>query len=347
MTRLELNQLFQKYLFRNPSENEWKIHGAKYYNEFEKEISDCKERREIIKNKDVNVGKIAFLLTGHIRKNSILEGIKKFCHGYDYDVFIHSWDNIGLKGKETNLNDKLNYEQVKTEIEKIPNVKKYEIENNKKYIETINKKNHYFNYSSPEEFIKSQLYSINKAFSYLEYEVENNKTKYDIVFKIRFDCDLFLFHLNKTIINDINSNDIIFVPNIDNGHTHPDNGTSCWACDNMYYSHNLKDVHVFDHTNVICDLFAYGSYNSMKKYCSLYHEYDKINELYFDKNKEVSKKHNKHLISKDGENKLTGISGHIDSLYYYYCSYPERMLQIHLKDFMLVQSRNIKLKLIR
>ena len=55
----------------------------------------------------------------------------------------------------------------------------------------------------------------------------------------------------------------------------------------------------------------------------------------------------KNLSIKNNEYKLTGSAGHIDSVYYYYCSYPERMLQMYLKDYMLVQSKNVKLKLVR
>lgn len=347
MTRTELNNLFEKYLYRNPTEVEWRTHGDKRYVDFEKEISNCKERNEILKNDIFKINKIAFLLTGHIRHNNILEGINTYCKKYDYDVFIHTWDNIGFKGNETNLKDKLNIDAVKNEISKIPNVKRFEIENNKNFIESLETKKHYFNYSSPEPFIKSQLYSINSVFSYLEEEVEKNKTKYDIVFKFRFDSELNLFMLSKNMIDDINNHDIIFVPNSDNSHIHPDHGTSCWACDNMYYNYNLKDVHIFDHTNIVCDLFAYGSYNSMKKYCSLYHEYDKINESNYEKNIQLAKKHHKNIKNQNGDYKLLGNAGHIDSLYYFYCSYPERMLQLFLKDYMLIQSKNVKLKLKR
>jgi hypothetical protein len=37
-----------------------------------------------------------------------------------------------------------------------------------------------------------------------------------------------------------------FTPNIDNQHTHMDYGTSCWACDSLYYTHNRKIVHIFE-----------------------------------------------------------------------------------------------------
>ena len=63
MTRSELNELFQKYLFRPPTDKEWSIHGFKNYAQFEGEISVCNERNILLKNQNSNVGKIAILLT--------------------------------------------------------------------------------------------------------------------------------------------------------------------------------------------------------------------------------------------------------------------------------------------
>lgn len=347
MTREEIGRLFNKYLYRNFTEKEFDIHGKKDFDLFEEEISKCRERNEILSRDGRKLGKIAFLITGHIRKNSILEGILRLCQGYDIDTYIHTWSNIGLKGAETNLNDKVNIQAVEAQINKLPNVKKYEIENNKDYINNLKKTTNYFNYSSPEPFIKSQLYSINKAFSYLENEVTINNTHYDAVFKFRFDSDIFSFNLTKGMIEDINNHDILFVPNKDNQHSHPDYGTSCWACDNMYYNHKLKDVHVFEHTNIVCDLFAYGSFKSMREYCSLYNHYDDMNNKYYEQNVELSKKHKKNYNIDNKDYKFKNQNGHIDSLYYFYCSYPERMFQLHLKNYMLIESRNIKLKLVR
>jgi hypothetical protein len=116
----------------------------------------------------------------------------------------------------------------------------------------------------------------------------------------------------------------------------------------MFYKHNLKNVHVFEHTNVICDIFAYGSVKSMGSYCDLYNHYDDILKEYTEINKkslELNKiKHtyvdNTYYIDKT-------ISGHIDSLYYLYCSYPERLLQQFLTDYMLIESKKIKVKFIR
>lgn len=354
MTREELGKLFKDYLFRDFTEREWKIHGPKNYSDLETEILTCDERKKILNNlynqNNVNYkfnDKIAILLTGHIRKNSILNGIKLLCNNYNYDIFVHTWDNIGLKGSETNINDYLNKEYVISQVQSLPNLVKYEIENNRSYIESLPNNTKYFNYSSPEPFIKSQLYSINKAYKLFdEYRKENN-INYRAVFKFRFDNEMFLFNLNEEILSDINKHDIIFVSNNDSLHMHPDYGTSCWACDNMYYKHKLKDVHFFEHTNVICDLFAYGSVESMRKYCYTYDEYDKINEQFYEQNKNSLLKHNKNIKLENDVHKLLGNKGHIDSLYYYVCSYPERILQIVLKNYMLLESKNVKLKLIR
>ena len=340
MSREELKTLFNKYLNRNFSENEWIVHGFKTYSNFEKEISTC---QEYINSKS----KIAILLSGHIRRNSIYTGIEKFCNQNNYDIFIHTWDNIGIKGNETSLNDPIQDKIVLKEINRYKNVKNYQIENNKNWISSQEIKNGYFNFSSPEIYIKSQLYSINRSYELMkQYAIENN-INYNVVFKFRFDSDLFKFSLTDTTINNIVQNDIIFVSNSDSGHSHIDYGTSCWACDNMYYKHNFKKVHIFEHTNIICDFFAYGNIKSMEKYCSLYHNYDALNESFFEMNMEQYNIHNKNIKVENGNYNLIGHNGHMESLYYYYCSYPERLLQKYLKDYMVVESKDVKLRLIR
>lgn len=344
MNRKELTLLFEKYLNRKYSEHEWIIHGQKKYNEFEIELSNCQEYLNLKRNSDI---KIAILISGHIRRNSIYYGIEKFCNKENYHIFIHTWDNIGIKGNETSLNDPIQKSTVLNEINKYKNIKKYEIENNKNWISSQETKNNYFNFSSPEIYIKSQLYSINKSYQLMEEYSNQNNINYDIVFKFRFDSDLIKLTLNDNTITNIIDNDIIFVPNSDSGHSHMDYGTSCWACDNMYYKHNFKKVHIFEHTNIVCDFFAYGNKNSMKKYCSLYNVYDSLNDSFFEKNMEQYNIHNKNVRYENGNYNLKGHSGHLESLYYFNCSYPERLLQKYLKDYMLVESRDVKARLVR
>lgn len=347
MERYELKFLFNTYLKRDFTETEWIDHGRKNKYDFEKEISNCIEFKNLEKKNHKNL-RIAFLLTGHIRKNSVLDGIDILCNNYNYDIFIHTWDNFGIKGTETLLDAETNYDEIVKEIKKYKNVKEYQIENNKDWISSQKIRKNYFNYSSPELFIKSQLYSINAAYNLMEnYSIEND-IKYDIVFKFRFDSELVKFDLFAKTIFDIVNNDIIFTPNLDCKHDHIDYGTSCWACDNMYFKHNMKKVHIFEHTNVICDIFAYGNQNSMKQYCDLYNRYDELNDSFFEENLKQYEHINDNIKHEDGNYIFDkGIKGHLDSLYYYNCSYPERLLQKFLRNYMLIQSTDVKIKLVR
>lgn len=347
MIREELNFLFKKYLERNFNESEWGLHGHKSKDAFEVELSKCEEYLNL-KNKNNGELKIAFILSGHIRKNLILKGIENFLKNENYDVFIHTWDNIGIKGNEMSFDDKVETEFVLNEINKYKNIKKYQIENNEEWIKSQTINFNYFNMSSPEIFIKSQLYSINRSYKLMEeYSIETG-TKYDIVFKFRFDCALTEFKLTNRVVSDIANHDILFTPNTDCFHSHLDYGTSCWACDNMYYKHNRKIVHIFEHTNIICDIFAYGNVNSMKKYCDLYNSYDDLNSSFLEENLKYYKKINSHVKYENGNYMVDRTrDGDIDSQYYYYCSYPERLLQKFLRDYMLVESNHIKVKLLR
>jgi len=352
MTNEELSFLFNKYLNRDYTRHELRIHGPKTVSDLEKEILNCKEYLSLpSKNVKINDVKVAILLSGHIRKNSILKGVSEFCNNENCHVFIHTWDNIGLKDhsatQETLLNDEAIPTSVISEINKYTNLKSYEIENNKDWIESQKITHRFFNFSSPEVFIKSQLYSVNKSYKLMEEYSKENNIEYDVVIKFRFDCDMTVFKLTDKTISDMKTYDIIFAPNSDNEHGHMDYGTSCWACDNMYYKHNRKIVHNFDHTNIICDLYAYGSQNSMKKYCDLYNNYDKLNNRFFEENLKQFKIVPANTFFENGNYNLKGHEGHVDSLYYYNCSYPERLLQQFLKNYMLVESREIKTNLVR
>ena len=326
MTNEELSFLFNKYLNRNYTNHEVRIHGGKTVEELEHQILHCKEYLNLpAKKTNLNDLKIAFLLSGHIRKNSILDGIIKFCESENHHVFIHTWDNIGLKDhspqQETLLNDEVTPTTVISEINKYINLKKFEIENNKDWVESQEITHNYFNFSSEEVFIKSQLYSVNKSYKLMkEYSKENN-IEYDVVIKLRFDCDMTVFNLTDKTISDIKNYNIIFAPNSDNEHGHIDYGTSCWACDNMYYKHNRKLVHNFDHTNIICDLYAYGSQKSMAKYCDLYNNYDRLNNLFYEENLKQFKTVSTNTFFENENYYLKGHEGHVDSLYYYNCKH--------------------------
>jgi hypothetical protein len=85
----------------------------------------------------------------------------------------------------------------------------------------------------------------------------------------------------------------------------------------------------------------------MKQYCNLYHNYDELNESFLEENLKQYEKIGGHIRIKNGNYYFHGHKGHIESLYYYNCSYPERLLQKFLRDYMLVESKDVKLSLER
>lgn len=346
MSNEQLINLFQKYLNRPPSNEEISIHVNKNFTSFEYEISNCQERKIYLSKNVSTKKKIALLLSGHIRLNSILKTYITLIGRYDIDVFIHTWDNIGKKGTEMNLNGSFEENEVTNLIKQYPTVRKFKIENNKKFINGLpNDGTTYFNYSSPEVFLISQLYSINQSFDLMQKHSKENDINYDVIIRSRFDSEITHFNLNDNLIDEMNNLDIVFVANSDCNHNHLDYGTSCWACDNMYYQHNLKHVHIFEHTNIICDIFSYGSFSSMEKYCSLYHEFHNLNQSFVDENLKFLEKTKVDINKVGNVYKIPNTKlGHLNSLYYFNCSYPERLLQKHLKDYMVLESKEIKIK---
>lgn len=350
MNRNELVELFQTYLNRYPKESEISMHLPKSYDSFEYEIKNCDEYFQIHGPYEVERKKIAILLSGHIRKNSVLNGIRIALANYDIDLFIHTWDNIGLKGTEMTLGETAEMEKLRVigEINKLPNVRVYMIENNKEYVESIHDEDKditYFNMSSPEMFLKSQLYSVNQSWNLFEKYQKETGEKYGLVIKMRFDLDITEFRPTNRIFIDCNQNDIIFMPNGDNQHYHIDYGTSCWACDKMYHEKQLMDVHIFEHTNIVCDVMAYGSVDSMREYCNLHKNYQKLYKSVEKENLRMLKKRKSKNIQSKGKDYV--IKNIDDGHYYYYGSFPERALALHLKDFMLPESKTIKCKLVR
>ncbi len=158
MKKDELEFLFEKYLNRKFTDYELQVHGIKNYDDFEKELVNCDEYKNLNKNFQNNK-KIAISLSGHIRNRNVVPSLNDICNSYNVDVFIHTWDNIGVKGSETNMEDEINLNLINETIDSIKNVKKYKIENNKDFLTKIKNETEnsvYFNYSSPDLFIVAE-----------------------------------------------------------------------------------------------------------------------------------------------------------------------------------------------
>ncbi len=372
MTIEQLTELFVKFLKREPLESDISSHINKNYDIFERELSRCEEFKKISKgevvvtNSGPVTGKIAILLSGHIRKNNVANSIKKHFSKYDYDVFVHSWDNVGLKGRETNIDDTVQRDYVLKEIQTIPNIKKLQLDNNKHFVKTIPANDvEYFNFSSPEPFIKSQLYSVFRSHELMEeYQKETGQT-YRLVIKLRFDTEISKATFDKFLFDEVNNHDIIFTSDLDCHHheSQGDNNSAagCAVCNKMYYTYKLKEVHNFEHTNIICDFYAYGSEKSMKTYCSMYTEYDRICGEYAESNKKQYKKNPAYVFKCDNVYNIRDVESncrckiegadnrksHVHALFYYQPSTPERILQTLLRDYMCLKSLHMAAKTVR
>lgn len=340
MQHEEIIFLYLKHLKREPNALEIQAHIHKNYHDFDKELENCFEKRNIELSQIVKDKKIAFLICGHIRNAKVLEFINNTHE--NIDVFIFTWDNIGFRGKIQYQKNGQDIDLCKKEIEdyivKTPNLKDYKIENNQEYMQKMMPSMHskkYFNHSLPEIFIISQLYTIQQCYALFENYCRLHNVTYDVVFKSRFDCEIRKFNITQKMINYIAQDNSIFVTN-DGVHTHPFFSNGCMMC-NRLYDCNFFEKHFDNHTNIICDFFAYSSPVCMKKYCNMLNEYDKINEEFYAENMDRLKT-NKFRVTHHPNSIMVH---HLDSIFYFKCSYPERILQHYLKDYILISSRDI------
>lgn len=327
--------IYKRYLRREPNTSELQRDTKKNVYKLEKEIADCDERRRI----GFSPAKIAVLICGHLRNQNIVKDLRIISEKYNVDTFVYSWDNFGHKGTETNLDDKVDPDKIRKEIERIPGIKSYKIENNKEFLLKIKKETEntiYFNYSSPEIFIKSQLYTIAKTYELMEdYSIKNN-VKYDLVLKARFDLSIPKFDLRKETTELVRDNKVILIPKDSDGHAHPHFG-HCPVCHEMYYNRKMTIPHIFPHVGVICDIWALGNQKSMKDYCSMYYHYD-----------EILKKHTNETLKFLEENEIgykkegnVYYFGHHEAIYYSYASFPENIIPLHLRNYMLLTTNDL------
>ncbi len=72
---------------------------------------------------------------------------------------------------------------------------------------------------------------------------------------------------------------------------HPFFGNGCFICDTMF-DNKIIGKHVDEHSNNICDFFAYGNEKSMKTYCSMVQNYDILNHQFNETNFKTLKERN-------------------------------------------------------
>jgi hypothetical protein len=286
------------------------------------------------------VPKVALLVSGHARTIDIVNSLNQH-RIQNIDVFVFAWDQWGSRATVTDLTINTDREEIENCIQNIYGIKKYIIANNNDFIKNNdNLEIKYFNWMRyPEVFCKSNLYAISKAYELMEEYVKETGEGYDLVIKVRFENPILQFNLNPSLIEEINQNKIIYFPDGSyHGHPLP---SYCTKCQSMYEM-GFRKVHIFEHDNPVCDMYAYGSMSSMKKYCSLFYKYDQLCKK-FEKHNLSMLEYLKTPHTKRGEGFILELNDriHWESIFFYFCSYPERMLSFLLKDYMLLRAQDI------
>ena len=138
--------------------------------------------------------KIAFLFAGQYRplpKELLRHSIKNLTKGIDYDIFCYSWDEPGesLDHREDVpkiKSDNDSYKQILSIFSEF-NLKEIYTESYEDFVINLPQKHRkIFNskiYHKGTIFALPQIYTLSKCYKLLE----NNKDKYDLIFRCRFD----------------------------------------------------------------------------------------------------------------------------------------------------------------
>lgn len=301
-------------------------------------------------NRSIYNRKIAVIFTGHIRNlEHVYKSHKALIYHPNIDIFIHTWDDKGLKSKDTNK-QWIQDDQEKVSIDYIKDL--YHpvgicMENNKCMLKDLS----YVGKISPiflcelqakddaSKYINSQLYSIYQAYLLIEKYQKDFEYEYEGVIKLRFDFNIEhtdLFEIFKNISEPKNCNAVYFPHPVFNCHFHSGGGGGCILC------HQEKDNKLHKkHNNDICDIWFYTDKHLMKYVCELY--------LY---TLDILKKNHENNLKFLLENK---VKFYIQEEFIYVilpdvekeivCFYPERMLREHLENYHCKNSMHIKGKL--
>jgi len=303
-------------------------------------------------NRSIYNRKIALIFTGHIRNiEHVYQSHKALIYHPNIDIFIHTWDDKGLKSKNVNANAPWiqdNQEHVSIDyIKDLYHPVDICMENNKRMLKDLS----YIGKISPiflcelqakddaSKYINSQLYSIYQAYLLIEKYQKNQGFEYEGVIKLRFDFNIEhtdLFEIFKNISEPKNYNAVYFPHPVFNCHFHSGGGGGCILCDQEKDNKLHKKHH-----NDICDIWFYTDKHLMKYVCELYlytldilkknHE-NNLKFLLDNKVKFYNQEEFIYVILPDVEKEVV-------------CFYPERMLREHLENYHCKNSMHIKGKL--
>lgn len=299
------------------------------------------KQNEEIKKEDITTSRIAVVFCGYARRyQKICEFHKKLIDIPNVDVFIHTWDDIGLKSRDHQTNIWIDVNSPKLDIDYMKsfyNPKKIKVENNHEILNTLSLKDKIspiFAFSGQarddcSKYINSQLYSIYEGYKLVEeYENEHN-FKYTAIVKLRLDFYMKYFDENA-FLNDIQQNVIWFPHATCNNHRHAGGGGGCNTCDRM-------NIACKDHTNDICDIWFYGKRDLIQKAFEIYLTSYDIMQTNHENNL------NRYKLTRHKEdNNYVYIIDFKDIEANIVCYYPERLLREQLKNILCKSSRNIQ-----
>lgn len=285
--------------------------------------------------------RIALMFCGHTR--NLLDYVYKhqwFMNYNNIDVFIHTWDDPGLKAKSGNIwleetSSKIDVELIK----KYYNPKIMKINNNKELFDKmslVNKISPIFLYISQAKddatkYINSQLFSIYSCFKLIEYYENMHQFKYDAVIKMRFDFAPTHVDYNE-IFENMEENTLWFPHALYNNHPHHGGGGGCTCCD-----HNTcTEQH---HANDLCDIWYYGKRDLMQKACELFVHAENILKINTPANINML---NTNFIKHKKEGDFIYIYNSRDIENSVVCYYPERLLREHLRGIVCKSSSAIR-----
>lgn len=352
--------IFKAMLNRTPNEREEKWLETLSEERLIKELRFCSEKIESMRflsgdhnkakvfydDEDINTFfssnkyKVAICLSGHVRdyeKN--LRSIKKYLvDPLNADVYMHTWDTIGKQKNSTNfVVGPIPDETQALDLEKIKAIltfKSIKVENNKDYLEELDKKinnKKFFIYGmflnekqgklggqAEPKYIYSQLYSVKESFKLIK-----NLDDYDIIIKLRADYNLMTGVEEKELDQAVQKN-VLVVPNVPySNHGHP----ICCLCN--------SDIEHDDHIEDICDIFSFGNKETMKYYMEIYDYLEKYNDDFNIANGDWPTKGTSYKEYKNFN--LIDI-WHKDD-YKFHCFYPERLFRHHLSGYKLYPSK--------
>jgi len=189
--------------------------------------------------------KVAVCLSGQMRsyKDCYDNLMKYIIKPLNADIFLHTWTEVGSSHKENRDTTEI---VSKNLLQKMYKPKKLEIEEHKieyndellgKKVPNLLKKTEPVHYKSA----LPMYYQIYKSFKLLEEYVEQTQKSYDIVIRIRPDS-MFLEEIPKHLLK-----------------------KSMKEKNLLYYADYAINTNI-----QICDKFAFGGYEAMKYYCSLW-----------------------------------------------------------------------------